>query len=67
MGKFNDIDIENWRDSDVNTDSLWLIGERAKTGKHKNIYHGNFIPQIPYQLLARILTDATSDCILTKK
>lgn len=53
MGKFNDIDLENWRESDVNTDSLWLIGERAKSGKHKNVYHGNFIPQIPYQLLSR--------------
>lgn len=53
MGKFNDIDLENWRESDVNTDSLWLISERDKTGKHRNIYHGNFIPQIPYQLLSR--------------
>lgn len=53
MGRFNDIDLENWRESDVNTDSLWLIGERAKMGKHKNVYHGNFIPQIPYQLLSR--------------
>lgn len=53
MSKFNDIDLNNWRDSDVNTDSLWLIQERTKTGKHKNIYHGNFIPQIPNQLLKR--------------
>ncbi len=53
MAKFNDIDLENWRESDVNTDSLWLINERGKTGKHKNVYHGNFIPQIPYQLLSR--------------
>lgn len=53
MPKFNDIDLEHWRESDVNTDSLWLIGERGKTGKHKNIYHGNFILQIPYQLLSR--------------
>lgn len=53
MGKFNDLDLERWRDLDINTDSLWLIGERAKTGKHKNVYHGNFIPQIPYQLLSR--------------
>lgn len=53
MGKFNDLDLENWRDCDVNTDSLWIIGERTKTGKHRNVYHGNFIPQIPYQLLSR--------------
>jgi hypothetical protein len=53
MDKFNDLDLENWRDCDVNTDSLWLIPERTKTGKHKNIYHGNFIPQIPNQLIKR--------------
>ena len=53
MAKFNDIDLEKWRECDVNTDSLWLIQERKKTGKHKNVYHGNFIPQIPNQLLRR--------------
>lgn len=53
MAKFNDIDITQWRELDINTDSLWLIGERAKTGKHKNVYHGNFIPQIPNQLIRR--------------
>jgi len=52
MGKFNDIDLDGWRESDINTDSLWLIGERAKSGKHKNVYHGNFIPQIPYRRVA---------------
>jgi len=53
MSKFNDIDLERWRESDVNVESLWLIGARAKKGKHKNVYHGNFIPQIPNQLLSR--------------
>ena len=38
---------------DINVDSLWLISSRDKTGKHKNIYHGNFIPQIPNQLIRR--------------
>lgn len=38
---------------DINVDSLWLISERDKTGKHTNIYHGNFIPQIPNQLIRR--------------
>ncbi len=51
--KHNDLDIENWKDSDINTDSLWLIKERDKSGKHANIYHGNFIPQIPNQLIRR--------------
>lgn len=32
--KFNDLDIEKWKDSDINTDSLWLMNERDKTGKH---------------------------------
>jgi 16S rRNA G966 N2-methylase RsmD len=40
-------------DEDINVDSLWLIKERKKTEKHKNIYHGNFIPQIPNQLIRR--------------
>lgn len=53
MLKFNDLDLENWRESNINTDSLWLINERDKSGKHKNIYHGNFIPQIPNQLIRR--------------
>ena len=51
--KYNDIDLQNWKECDINTDSLWLIKERDKSGKHKNIYHGNFIPQIPNQLLRR--------------
>lgn len=51
--KFNDLEIENWRECGINTDSLWLISERDKKGKHENIYHGNFIPQIPNQLITR--------------
>lgn len=53
MPKFNDLDLENWREANINTDSLWLIGERDKSGKHNNFYHGNFIPQIPNQLIRR--------------
>ncbi|HXG84982.1 MAG TPA: DNA methyltransferase [Pyrinomonadaceae bacterium] len=34
-------------------DSLWLIDERDRSGKHENIYHGNFVPQIPNQLIRR--------------
>jgi len=51
--KYNDIDMQNWKELDINTDSLWIINERDKSGKHKNIYHGNFIPQIPNQLIQR--------------
>ena len=48
-----DLNKDNWRQTDINVDSLWLIQERDKSGKHKNIYHGNFIPQIPNQLIKR--------------
>ncbi len=44
---------ENWKETDLNVDSLWIINERDKTGKHSNVYHGNFIPQIPNQLIRR--------------
>ena len=40
-------------DTDINVDSLWLIGPRAKGGKRENNYHGNFVPQIPEQMLRR--------------
>lgn len=45
--------MKDWKQSDINVDSLWLIPERAKDGKHKNVYHGNFVPQIPNQLIRR--------------
>ena len=51
--RINDLDLSDWKNCDINTDSLWFIAERDKSGKHKNIYHGNFIPQIPNQLLRR--------------
>jgi len=51
--RYNDLDIKRWKESDINTDSLWIIPNRDKSGKHKNIYHGNFIPQIPNQLIRR--------------
>lgn len=38
---------------DINVDSLWLIGPRAKGGKRENNYHGNFVPQIPEQMIRR--------------
>jgi len=38
---------------DINVDSLWIIGPRAKGGKHSNAYHGNFAPQIPNQMIRR--------------
>ena len=54
MAKINDLNLNNWKEySDILTDSLWLIGERDKSGAHNNVYHGNFIPQIPNQIIRR--------------
>lgn len=51
--KYNDLDLNDWKNCNINTDSLWIINHRDKTGKHANVYHGNFIPQIPNQLIRR--------------
>lgn len=40
-------------DAEINVDSLWVIGPRAKGGKRENNYHGNFVPQIPSDLIRR--------------
>ena len=37
-----EINKDNWKQIDLNVDSLWLIPERERQGKHKNIYHGKF-------------------------
>lgn len=46
-------DKEHWKELDINVDSLWLIGPRAKGGKRENNYHGNFTPQVPDNLIRR--------------
>lgn len=54
MAKYNDLDMTKWKEyDDIYTDSLWIINRRDKSGAHNNKYHGNFIPQIPNQLLRR--------------
>lgn len=54
MPKLNDLDLKNWQQyQDIITDSLWVIGARDKSGAHTGYYHGNFIPQIPNQLMRR--------------
>jgi len=54
MSKYNDIDIGRWKDyDDIATDSLWIIDKRDNSGAHVGDYHGNFVPQIPYQLFSR--------------
>lgn len=46
-------DKSKWKELDINVDSLWVMGPRAKGGKHENVYHGNFAPQIPNQMIRR--------------
>lgn len=54
MGKINDLDMSRWKEiNDVWLDSLWIIPQRDNTGAHNGHYHGNFVPQIPHQLLTR--------------
>jgi hypothetical protein len=49
-----DLDPARWREyDDIITDSLWRLGARDKTGPHAGDYWGNFVPQIPNQILRR--------------
>lgn len=51
---FSDLAPSEWRvRPDILTDSLWILGSRDKTGAHTGEYHGNFVPQIPRQLIQR--------------
>lgn len=50
----NDINLTRWKEYDeILTDSLWLVDRRDTSGAHLGWYWGNFIPQIPHQLLLR--------------
>ncbi len=52
--RVNDLDLTRWKEyDDILTDSLWLLESRDSSGAHQADYHGNFIPQIPNQLLRR--------------
>lgn len=51
---FSDLDLRHWKDyDDIITGSLWLLGARDKSGPHAGDYWGNFVPQIPSQVLRR--------------
>ena len=53
-GKINDINLNRWKEyNDIITDSLWIFDKRDTSGVHSADYWGNFIPQIPNQLLRR--------------
>lgn len=50
----NDINLNRWKEyDDIHTDSLWWVGQRDGSGVHSARYWGNFIPQIPYQMMRR--------------
>lgn len=52
--KINDINLNRWKEyDDIITDSLWVLGKRDNSGAHLGSYWGNFVPQIPNQLLTR--------------
>lgn len=51
---FNDINLNRWKEySDLKTDSLWVFSKKDRTGSRSGGYWGNFIPQIPNQLIRR--------------
>ncbi|HOT90709.1 MAG TPA: DNA methyltransferase [Anaerolineae bacterium] len=53
-GKINDINLNRWKEYDeIITDSLWVMERRDNSGAHKAWYWGNFIPQIPHQMMLR--------------
>jgi len=52
--KINDINLNRWKEyTDIITDSLWILDKRDTSGVHLGWYWGNFIPQIPHQLMMR--------------
>lgn len=52
--RVNDINLRRWKEyEEVHTDSLWIVDRRDSSGAHSAWYWGNFIPQIPHQLLLR--------------
>lgn len=52
--KINDINLLRWKEYDeIITDSLWIFNKRDTSGAHLGWYWGNFIPQIPHQMMLR--------------
>ncbi len=50
----NDINLLRWKDYDnIITDSLWVLDKRDTSGPHLAWYWGNFVPQIPHQIILR--------------
>jgi len=54
VGPLNDVNLNRWKEyPHIFTDSLWVIERRDSSGVHTADYWGNFIPQIPRQLMLR--------------
>ena len=54
VNSVNDLDLSRWKDyPEILTDSLWNLEKRDRSGGHDASYWGNFIPQIPRQLMLR--------------
>ena len=52
--KVSDINLRRWKEyDDIITDSLWVLDKRDTSGVHLGWYWGNFIPQIPHQMILR--------------
>lgn len=50
----NDINLNRWKTyTEIKTDSLWVEPRRDNSGAHMADYWGNFIPQIPHQMMLR--------------
>lgn len=50
---FHDLELDRWKELDVFSGSMWRFGARAKGEGRDGSYHGNFIPQVPDQILRR--------------
>lgn len=52
--RINDLDLKHWKQhSNILTDSLWIIERRDSSDAHSREYWGNFVPQIPNQMMLR--------------
>ncbi len=52
--KINEINLLRWKEyEEIITDSLWLLDKRDTSGAHIGWYWGNFVPQIPHQMILR--------------
>jgi 16S rRNA G966 N2-methylase RsmD len=50
----NDLNLNRWKEyDDILTDSFWDIKRRDRSSTHAADYWGNFIPQIPNQMMRR--------------